>query len=240
MKKPGFAGIPDKNRPAEFMPQSRFGQPAGPSKDLFKNYPDIPRLGERFYAGDPISVARRLLGQRLVRVVNGNRLAGIIVETEAYLGIEDRASHSFAGRHTPRNSAMYQRGGTTYVFLNYGIHHLVNVVTEKTGQPSAVLIRALEPSEGIDAMFQRRPQAQTIRDLCSGPGKLTEALMIDLACNGSDLVSSPELFIEQIRKRRLPENSIQTSSRIGIAYAAEWADKPLRFFIKNNPHVSRG
>lgn len=198
-----------------------------------------PRLEESFFLRDPIAVARGLLGQRLVRIVNGQRLAGLIVETEAYLGTRDRASHSFGGRRTRRNEPMYGTGGTVYVFLNYGIHHLLNVVTEQLDQPSAVLIRALEPTEGLATMQLHRGKPMPAKALCSGPGKLGAALAIDLNLNGCSLVDSRELFIEQLRKRACPAQQIVAAPRIGVEYAREWARAPLRFFLAGNPHVSR-
>lgn len=197
------------------------------------------KLPRSFYRRDPVTVARALLGQRLVRVIQGKRLSGLIVETEAYLGVKDRASHSFAGRKTARNRSMYGEGGTAYVFLNYGIHHLLNVVTETPGQPSAVLIRAIEPNEGIDFIKLNRPKAHRTIDLCSGPGRVGAALKIDLTFDGLDLLASNQLFIEQTRQRTLPSRMIATSARIGVDYAGAWADRPLRFFLQDNPHVSR-
>lgn len=165
-------------------------------------------------------------------------MAGLIVETEAYLGVRDRASHSYAGRRTRRNQSMYAQAGTAYVFINYGIHHLFNVVTESTADPSAVLIRAIEPKEGFDLMKRNRPKVNRTVDLCSGPGKLSKAFQIDLAFDGIDLVTSDRLFIEQVRRRAFCSRMIASSARIGVEYAGEWANKPLRFYLRENPHVS--
>ncbi|MEM8712243.1 MAG: DNA-3-methyladenine glycosylase [Planctomycetota bacterium] len=196
------------------------------------------RLDRRFFRQGPEPVARRLLGQRLVRVVDGKRCAGLIVETEAYLGYQDKAAHSFGWRRTERTKTMFMDGGTAYVFLNYGIHHLLNVVVGEIDAPQAVLIRALEPTEGLDAMQQRRPRARRTLDLCSGPGKLGAALGITRADDAVDLVVSDNLFIERLRERSLPSSRIVDCPRIGIDYAEEWALKPLRFYIKGNAHVS--
>jgi DNA-3-methyladenine glycosylase len=197
------------------------------------------RLDRAFFRRDPVTVARRLLGQRLVHIVDGQRLAGLIVETEAYLGYEDKAAHSFGWRKTPRTQTMFADGGTAYVFLNYGIHRLLNVVVAEPEQPQAVLLRALEPTEGLDAMYRRRAKAKRETDLCSGPGKLGAAMGIDLAHDGHDLTTSDTLFVERARRRCLPTRGITVRPRIGVGYAEEWADAPLRFYVADNPHVSR-
>ncbi|MEM9914217.1 MAG: DNA-3-methyladenine glycosylase [Planctomycetota bacterium] len=197
-----------------------------------------PRLERLFYRRDPVTVARSLLGQRLVSAIGGVRVAGLIVETEAYLGYRDKAAHSFNWRKTERTKTMFADGGTAYVFLNYGIHHLFNIVVAKIDQPQAVLVRAVEPTEGLDTMHQRRPKAQRTVDLCSGPGKLGAAFGIDRSHDGLDLVSSPELFVEQRRQRAVPGRQIVTTTRVGIDYAEEWAEAPLRFYLAGNPHVS--
>ena len=181
-------------------------------------------------------MARSLLGHKLVRVTDGVRAAGIIVETEAYLGVQDRAAHTFNGRRTPRNETMWGDGGHCYVYFTYGMHHCVNVVTGSEGQPVAVLLRALEPVEGVEMMAERRNRTQ---DLCSGPGRLCQALAIDRSLDGVDLVSGSGLFIERVPRRRSPIAKIARTSRIGVDYAGDWAKKPLRFHIRDNPHVSR-
>ena len=217
---------------------------------------------------DPVTVARRLLGQRLVRVIKGKRLAGTIVEVEAYLGAEDPAAHTFGGRRTLRNESMYLPGGHAYVYFTYGAHFCLNVVCGKKDVGVAVLIRALEPTEGIDEMYRnrfgRKSKVQTTKvqnenlattpldfgnldfglfvSLCSGPGKLTQALQIDRRLDGVELRTSRELFIEQLRRRPLPAAKIGKSIRIGLnpreSWAEGWADRALRFFIIENQHVS--
>ncbi len=195
----------------------------------------------RFLAfdSDPVTTARRLLGQELVHVVGGRRLAGRIVEVEAYLGPVDRAAHTFGGRRTPRNASMWAGGGHAYVYFTYGMHHCLNVVCGKDGAGTAVLLRALEPIEGLDEMFSRRPAARSATELCSGPGRLTQALGIDLARDGSDLRSDSALWIEQLRGRRLPNARVVATRRIGVDYAGRWAGRRLRFLIRGSPHVSR-
>jgi DNA-3-methyladenine glycosylase len=191
------------------------------------------------YASDPVTIARRLLGQRLVRIFDGERLAGTIVEVEAYLGSEDRAAHTWAGRRTPRNESMYLPGGHAYVYFTYGMHYCLNVVCGEKDEGVAVLLRALEPVEGHESMAIARPRARSIAQLCSGPAKLTQALRIDRDLDGENLLTSEQLFIEQVSRRSLADRSLGISARIGVDYAGEWAARPLRFFVLGNPYVSR-
>jgi len=199
------------------------------------------RLTRRFYRRDPVTLAKALLGQILVRrLEDGRELAGKIVEVEAYLGIEDRAAHSFGGHRTARNASMWRDGGHAYVYFTYGMHWCVNVVADREEVPTACLIRALEPLRGIEEMRRRRsgkvsPARLRATDLCSGPAKLTQALAIDRKLDGVDLVESSALCI--VRGARSTPR-IGESPRIGVANAREWAGKPLRFFIEGNPHVS--
>jgi len=201
------------------------------------------RHTRRFYQRDPVTLARALLGQRLVRVLDGGtRLAGRIVEVEAYLGEPDKAAHTYQGRKTERNRTMHGEAGHAYVYFTYGLHHCVNVVADRPGVPTACLLRALEPIDGLDAMRDRRSgkiERDRLKetDLCSGPAKLAQALAIDRALDGEDLVSSDRLFIEAAPA--VDEADIAVAPRIGVQYAGEWADRPLRFFVKHNPHVSR-
>ena len=198
-----------------------------------------PRLPRSFYRHDASTVARRLLGQRLVSHIGDKRTSGIIVETEAYLGIPDKAAHSYNGRRTAANEVMWGDGGHAYVYFIYGIYYCVNVVASRPEKPVAVLIRALEPDAGQDLMFKRRKKAKRETDLCSGPGKLCQALGIERRHNGEDLVRGRRLYIERLRSRAFPWRSIVTGPRIGIAYAEEWQHEPLRFCVRNNPHVKR-
>ncbi len=184
------------------------------------------------FARPPIALARALLGQRLVRTLpGGTRMSGRIVEVEAYLGVRDRAAHSFGGRRTQRNESMYAAPGTAYVYFTYGMHHCFNIVCGREGEPVAVLIRAIAPEEGIEAMRAHRaasakaPKSISDRLLCSGPARVCQALRIDRSLNGVDLCGSGPLFIEAAPGVRNPVRS----ARIGVAYAQEWADRPLRF-----------
>ncbi len=186
---------------------------------------------------DPVTVARKLLGQRLVRVVDGRRLAGTIVEVEAYLGPADRAAHTWGGRRTARNESMYLPGGHAYVYFTYGMHHCLNVVCGAQDEGVAVLVRALQPTEGLGIMSRRRGGAAE-PDLCRGPGNLARALALDRSMDGTDLRRSPDLFIERARLRALPDRCIAATPRIGVGYAGPWTRRRLRFLIKGNPCVS--
>lgn len=189
------------------------------------------KLETQFYIQDTITVARGLLGKKLVRVHKGRRLAGYIVETEAYLGLEDPACHSFNSRRTPRTEVMFGPGGYAYIYFIYGMYNCFNVVTRASGHPEAVLIRALWPAEGIEQM-QRHRQKKRLIDLASGPGKLCQALKIDKSLNGKSLTGK-EIFIEEtglkIDSRQIIENP-----RIGIEYAQDAIHWPLRFSIEES------
>ncbi len=203
-------------------------------------------VSRRFYARAADALAVALLGRTLVRVPgDGTRLAGRIVETEAYLGPQDRAAHCFGGRRTARNESMYGRPGTAYVYFTYGMHHCFNVVCGREGEPAAVLIRALEPVEGVEEMRRHRSarRGAPVRDtdLCSGPGRLCEAMAIDREDDGVDLAGpGSRLFIVRGSGRLSADESVLRTARIGVAYAGEWADRPLRWCLEGNPHVSPG
>lgn len=203
----------------------------------------MARLTRSFFARGAEELAAHLLGQRLVRILpGGERLAGIILETEAYLGVKDRAAHTFGGRRTTRNEAMYAAPGTAYVYFTYGMHYCMNIVCGKLDEPVAVLVRALEPVEGLEEMARLRGATARKAELaptslCSGPAKLCQALGIDKADNMIDMVESDALWLE--RGRRVPTASILRGARIGIRECGEWEKAPLRFWVKGNPHVSR-
>ncbi|MES2854937.1 MAG: DNA-3-methyladenine glycosylase [Bdellovibrionota bacterium] len=193
------------------------------------------KLPSTFYRRDTELVARELLGKTLVRVLkSGERVSGRIVETEAYLGAKDLAAHSSGGLRTARTESMFLAGGHAYVYLIYGMHYCFNVVTREKGEPQAVLIRALEPVDGIDFMYQRR-RVKKETDLASGPGKLCEALQIDKSFDRLSL-RSDSLFIENATG--LSSRNIVSSPRIGVDYAGEAAQWPLRFYERGNPNVS--
>ena len=196
-------------------------------------------LKRDFYTrADTLKVARELLGKRLVvPSASGVRVSGRIVEVEAYLGVEDRAAHSYGGRRTRRTETMFGVGGTVYVFFVYGMHHQFNVVAGPEGQPHAILVRAVEPEEGIELMRERRPVPKE-RELTSGPGKLCRALGLDLTFDGEDLTTSRRVWLEETGVKFKPEQ-LASGPRIGVAYAAEDALKPWRFWVKGNEYVSR-
>jgi len=184
-------------------------------------------LPRSFYTrSDVVLVARELLGKRIVTEMDGRATVGLITETEAYAGVLDRASHAYGGRRTARNEPMYGLGGTTYVYLCYGIHHLFNVVTNVAGVPHAVLIRALLPQGGIETMCERRG---TKEPRTTGPGTLTVALGIRTQHSGSDLLDGP-IRLEDAGIR-LGEDQIIIGPRIGVGYAGTDALLPYRFRI---------
>ena len=198
------------------------------------------RFSREFFARDTLTVARELLGARLVRLLDGQRLSGIIVECEAYIGQNDTACHASRGR-TPRTEVMFGPPGHAYVYFTYGMHWMLNVVTEAEGFPAAVLLRALQPVEGIETIralrrFQDKPRPD--RDLTSGPARLTQALAIDRSFNGADLVTGDSLWLEP--GDPIPDALVARGPRIGIRYAAQ-ADQlaPWRFWVRGNPYVSR-
>ena len=191
-------------------------------------------LPRSFYARNTIEVAKDLLGKVLVREAPAGRMAVKIVETEAYCGPHDKACHASKGM-TDRNKVMFGEPGHAYVYFIYGMYYCLNLVTEGDGYPAAVLIRAGEPLEGIDVMRGPRKKAKKDRDLTSGPGKLCMALAIDRELNGADLCKKGPLYVEEGARDHF---EIVRSKRIGVDYAAEYKDKPWRFYIKNNPFVS--
>jgi DNA-3-methyladenine glycosylase len=194
------------------------------------------KLSLSFYQRNTKLVARELIGKILVhRLANGKRLSGRIVETEAYLGIKDPACHAFGDRRTTRTEPLYLDGGHAYIYFIYGIHFCFNVVTRTLGHPEAVLIRALEPLEGIETMFRLRG-CKKERDLSSGPGKLCQALKIDRKLNGASLIGD-EIFI--LEGKTPKKSEVVSSRRIGIDYAGDAVSWPLRFHLKDSPHVSR-
>jgi DNA-3-methyladenine glycosylase len=184
-----------------------------------------------------LTVARRLLGKVLLHETADGVAAGRIVETEAYRGPADRAAHSRGGHRSARNEVMYGPPGHAYVYFIYGMHHCVNVVTQRRDVPEAVLIRALEPVAGVELMRRRRrlPDAPEAR-LCRGPGALCQALGIDRARNGSDLVRGPLRII--LDRPDVPAPRIVRMPRIGVDYAGTDAARPWRFVVRDSPAVS--
>lgn len=198
----------------------------------------MPKLPYSFYQQeDVVSLAVQLLGKQLFTLIDGKLTGGTIVETEAYNGVIDKASHAYGGRFTPRTSTMYEAGGVSYVYLCYGIHHLFNVVTGIKGTPHAVLVRGLEPIAGIDTMLTRRKMQNIAPRITAGPGALAQALGIDKNLNAKDL-SGEEIWIAD-NGIVFQEDQIVASPRVGVAYAEDHALLPYRFYIKGNKYVSK-
>lgn len=198
--------------------------------------PASEKLPREFYTRpNVLQVARELLGKLLVVPARGKRVSGRIVEVEAYRGPHDRAAHSYGGRRTKRTETMYGIGGTAYVFFVYGMYYQFNVVSGALEVPHAILIRAVEPVAGIELMRKRR-RGQPDHNLTNGPGKMCIALDIDRRLDASDLLGN-KVWLEEGDK--IPRSQIMSGPRIGIDYAAEWKDKPWRFWIKDNPFVSK-
>ena len=201
----------------------------------------MKKLDREFYNRDSILVAKELLGKVLVHEIGGQRISAGIVEAEAYMGVEDKAAHSYGGRRTSRVEVMYGDPGFSYIFMIYGMHNCFNVVTSEKGTPQAVLIRAAEPLEGTEWMAQQRfgksyeqlTKAQR-RGLTDGPGKLCRALSLDRSFNGMDLCGN-EVYVEEGEGR---DFKIVTAKRVGIDYAEEAKDYPWRFYIDGNEYVS--
>jgi DNA-3-methyladenine glycosylase len=192
----------------------------------------IRPLPRTFYERDTVRVAKDLLGKVLVRRLGSSTLTGTIVETEAYRGYDDPASHAYRGP-TSRNLVMFGEAGHAYVYFTYGMHYCLNVTTERIGRPAAVLIRAVQPVRGIERMKKHRRMGR-IEDLANGPAKLTQAFAITSALNGHDLTTGRRLFIVKDNTHQAFE--IESTSRIGVVSGKE---KPWRFFIKGNAFVSK-
>lgn len=184
-------------------------------------------LSRTFYTRPSVTtIARELLGKVLVSDLDDERTSGIIMETEAYAGVDDRASHAFGGRRTTRTEVMYARGGTAYVYLCYGIHHLFNVVTHREGVPHAVLVRGIVPLEGLERMTERRGG----RSRTDGPGTAAQALGIQVRHSGLDLTTS----VVRIEDHgiRIPDAAVEVGPRIGVDYAGADAALPYRFWVR--------
>ena len=190
-------------------------------------------LPRSFYARDTELVARELLGCVLEHTTSAGKAGGLIVETEAYIGEHDEACHAAAGR-TRRTDPLYGPPGMSYVYFIYGMYWCFNAVTREEGLPSAVLVRALEPLSGIALMRERRPRAKSDRDLTNGPGKLCTALGIDGSSNRLPLQRGPLVIREG---RAYKDAEVAITPRVGISRSMDW---PLRWIVKDNPHVSRG
>ena len=199
------------------------------------------KLDRSFYIRNTLNVAKELLGCVLVHKNSDGTTKGRIVETEAYIGPEDKGAHSYRGRHTPRMDPLYGIGGFAYIYQLHGYNYCFNVVTQNKNMPQAVLIRALEPIKGVDLMISRRKIDLSTRgkfkNLTNGPSKLCQAMDIDTSLNGIDLCGN-ELFInfEAVLK---DNEEIVATKRIHIDYAEEYRDKLWRFMLKGNDFVSK-
>ncbi|HEY4877260.1 MAG TPA: DNA-3-methyladenine glycosylase [Puia sp.] len=197
----------------------------------------IKKLGDSFYnRNDVVKIAKELLGKILVTKFDGQLTSGRIVETEAYRGETDKASHAYGGRRTKRTEIMYGEAGKAYIYLCYGIHHLFNVITNKKNIPHAILIRALEPLDGIDIMLERTRKIKLDFSLTKGPGNVSKALGLLTHHTGKDLLNN-EVFIAD-DGFKLNKKEIEISKRIGVDYAEEDALLPYRFSVKGNKYVS--
>jgi DNA-3-methyladenine glycosylase len=191
-----------------------------------------PRILPRdFYARDTVKVARDLLGKRLVRVKGKNRMEGRIVEVEAYRGLDDPASHAFRGP-TPRNAPMFGEPGHAYIYFTYGNHYCLNITTQEVGTPGAVLIRAIQPLEGLHEMRRLRPNVLD-SNLTNGPGKLTKALGIDKSLNEADMTKRGEIFVTESDETTF---DVARSARVGIS---QGRDRLWRFYVAGNSYVSK-
>ena len=199
----------------------------------------MKRIDREYYLNpDVVGLAKSLLGKIIVSKVDNHITSGIIIETEAYKAPEDRASHAFNNRRTPRTSTMFMEGGHAYVYICYGIHHLFNVITAVEGIPHAVLIRALEPLDGLDHMLIRRKMSSLNFTITKGPGSLSQALGITQNLNATKLYDrkSPIQLFESNQK--YSDSQIGISKRIGVESSGESASLPYRFYVKGNVYVS--
>lgn len=198
-------------------------------------------LQKDFYQrADVVQIARELLGKYLITNFNGQITSGMIVETEAYAGVNDKASHAWGSRFTERTKIMYQQGGTAYVYLCYGVHSLFNIVTNQAGIPDAVLIRGIVPSEGMDIMLHRKKVQKMAPGFGIGPGKVSQILGIHFSVTGTpvtildgdEAVKKPVIWVED-RGNVIPDSEIIRTPRIGVDYAGEDAALPWRFLLRS-------
>ena len=185
---------------------------------------------DSFLTDDVVGVERNLMGKYRLNHLHGHLRGGIICEVEAYKGTGDRASHAYGGRHTRRNEMMYHEGGVAYIYLCYGMHHLLNFVTNVDGIPDAILIRGIFPTHGEELMLQRTGKRTVAPDIGIGPGKVSKLLGLTVADNGLTLCGD-RLWVED-RGLVVPEDCIDTTPRIGVDYAGEDAMLPYRFVAR--------
>jgi DNA-3-methyladenine glycosylase len=194
----------------------------------------MEKLGTAFFMRDAVTVAYDLVGKRLVRRLDGSDVVCRIVETEAYMGPQDKASHAYGNRASKRTEVFYRRGGYLYIYLIYGMYYCCNIITNTEAHPEAVLLRAVEPLAGIEIIRKRRA-TRKLKDLTNGPGKLCQALEIDDRLYGYDITKGQDIWLEDTDE----QFPISTSPRINIDYAEEYRDMPWRFYVAGNRFVSR-
>ncbi|HWZ14359.1 MAG TPA: DNA-3-methyladenine glycosylase [Mucilaginibacter sp.] len=196
------------------------------------------KLAETYYmSSDVVALSKNLLGKYLFTCIDGSTTSGYIVETEAYNGVVDRASHAYGNRITGRTKTMFMQGGIAYVYLCYGIHEMFNIVTSVEGQPHAILVRAIQPIEGLDIMLHRRNMPALKPNITSGPGSVAKALGISRKIDTVSL-QGDTIWIED-RGLAFPDKDIAAVPRVGVSYAGEDALLPYRFYVKGNPYVSK-
>ncbi len=196
------------------------------------------RLDQDFYLQDSVTVAKYLVGQLLVRMIQGVEVICRIVETEAYVGPEDKGSHAYRNKRTKRTEVIFAPGGKAYVYLIYGMYHCLNIVTNRKDKPETVLIRACEPLTGWEKIKKNRQiRSKKLVDYTNGPGKLCQALAIDMTFTGCDMIYGDLLFVKQdITREKI---DVVADTRINIDYAQEYRNKLWRFYIMGNSYVSQ-
>jgi DNA-3-methyladenine glycosylase len=190
-----------------------------------------------YHSRNVVALSKDLLGKYLFTYIDGVITGGQIVETEAYCGVIDKASHAYGNRKTPRTQTIFMQGGIAYVYLCYGIHEMFNIVTSVEGEPHAILIRAIEPTEGLEMMLLRRNMAALKPNITAGPGSVAKAMGISRAINAFDLTGGT-IWVED-RGVVIPGDKIAAVPRVGVLYAAEDALLPYRFYVKGNIYVSK-
>ena len=196
----------------------------------------MERAKREYFEKETLEVAKNILGDFIIRKTKNNLIRAKIIEVEAYIGPEDQASHTRNNKKTKRNKVVWKRGGHLYVYLTYGIHWMLNIVTEKKSVPECVLIRAVETVKGLELIKENRKiKSKKIEELTNGPGKLSQALKIDKSFDGCDLVKSNNLYLIENEIKNL---NIKSVPRVNIDYAEEYKNKKWRFCIKNNKFIS--
>ena len=195
------------------------------------------RFDREFFLRDALVVGPEILGNFLIRKIGDKIIKTKIVEVEAYMGPEDRASHAYENKRTSRTEPMFSLGGNSYVYLIYGMYNCMNIVCQEEGRPEALLIRGVEPLNEFDLVRKNRNLIKNTHNLTNGPGKLCSALQIDREFSGYDLINGEELYLEKNEDKE--EFEIIYSKRIGIDYAGEYAEKLWRFYIKDNKFISK-